>query len=53
MFAVKKPCTCLVPFKCYVMQWGVGGGQISKKRALRRCPFDIYLSARVVILITG
>ena len=30
------------PFKCYVTQMGVGGGQIFRKVALRRCNIQRY-----------
>ena len=31
------------PFKCYVTQMGVGGYQIFRKKALRRCKVQCYL----------
>ena len=30
------------PFKCYVTPWGVGGCQLSRKKALRRCTVQRY-----------
>ena len=30
------------PFKCYVTQMGVGGCQIFRKKALRRCNVQCY-----------
>ena len=33
---------CRGPFKCYVTQWGVGGCQVSRKKALRRLTVQRY-----------